>query len=190
MSGVQWALWFVTSSWSEGRSDQRFATKLSGWWAAKRRLISNDSHGVIPRSMLANKPSSFRYLQVLCNGVFDFKIGPKLASNEARKTGQVTVASLGVVSGEASASFERPSRSLFSSDSCQQAIPVYLITRSCNGVFVFKIGHKLASNEARKVGQVTVASLGVVSGEASANSERPSRSYFALDVRQQVISFS
>ena len=59
MRGVQWALWFVTSSWSECLSDQRFAAKLCARWAAKRRLISNVRHGVISLSILANKPSFF-----------------------------------------------------------------------------------------------------------------------------------
>ena len=59
MRGVQWALWFVTSSWSECLSDQLFAAKLSARWAPKRRLISNDRHGVISFLILANKPSSF-----------------------------------------------------------------------------------------------------------------------------------
>ena len=45
----------------------------------------------------------------------------------------------------------------------------------------------MTSNEARKLGQVTVVSLGVVSGEELANFERPSRSYFSLDSRQQAI---
>ena len=45
----------------------------------------------------------------------------------------------------------------------------------------------MTSNEARKVGLVTVVSLGVVSGEVSANFERPSRSHFSLDSRQQAI---
>ena len=51
-------------------------------------------------------------------------IGQKLTSNKARKVGLVTVVSLGLVSGEASTYFERPSRSHFSLDSRQQAIPV------------------------------------------------------------------
>ena len=59
MRGVQWALWFVTSSWSECLSDQRFAAKLSAWWAAKRRPISNDRHGVISLLILANNSFSF-----------------------------------------------------------------------------------------------------------------------------------
>ena len=123
MRGVQWALWFVTSSWSECRSDQRCAAKLSAWWTAKRRLISNDRHGVISLWILANTPSSFSYLQGLCIGVF-FYIGHKLTSYEARKVGPVTVVSLGVVSGEVPANFERPPRSHFSLDSRQQAILV------------------------------------------------------------------
>ena len=41
------------------RSDQRCAAKLSAWWAAKRRLISNDRHGVISLWIIANKPSLF-----------------------------------------------------------------------------------------------------------------------------------
>ena len=59
MRGVQWALWFVTSSWSKCLSNQRFASKLCARWAARRRLISNILHGVISLSILANKPSSF-----------------------------------------------------------------------------------------------------------------------------------
>ena len=94
MRGVQWALWFVTSTWSECWSDQRFAAKLSPWWAARRRLILNDRHGVISLWILANKPFSFSYFQGLCNGVFLFKIGHKMTSNEARKVGPVTVFSL------------------------------------------------------------------------------------------------
>ena len=45
----------------------------------------------------------------------------------------------------------------------------------------------MTSNEARKVDLVTVVSLGVVSGEVSANFERPSWRYFSLDSRQQDI---
>ena len=45
----------------------------------------------------------------------------------------------------------------------------------------------MTSNEARKVGLVTVVSLGVVSGEVPANFERPSPSLFSLDSRQQAI---
>ena len=45
----------------------------------------------------------------------------------------------------------------------------------------------MTSNEARKIGQVTVVSLGVVSDEASANFERPSQSYCSLDSLQQAI---
>ena len=41
------------------RSDQRCAAKLSAWWAAKRRLISNDRHGLISFWILANKPCLF-----------------------------------------------------------------------------------------------------------------------------------
>ena len=41
--------------------------------------------------------------------------------------------------------------------------------------------------EARKVGLVTVVSLGLVSGEVSANFERPSGSHFSLEIRQQAI---
>ena len=48
----------------------------------------------------------------------------------------------------------------------------------------------MTSNEARKVGLVTVFSLAVVSGEVSANVERPSRSHFSLDSRQQAIIVS
>ena len=45
----------------------------------------------------------------------------------------------------------------------------------------------MTSNEARKVDLVTVVSLGVVSGEVSANFKRPLRSHFSLDSRQQAI---
>ena len=53
-----------------------------------------------------------------------------MTSNEARKVGLVTVVSLSVVSGEASAYFERPLRSHFWLDSCPQAILVWLVTRA------------------------------------------------------------
>ena len=56
-----------------------------------RRLTSNDRHGVISCWIFANKPSSFRLLQYLCNGVFIFKIRQKLTSNEARNDDQVTI---------------------------------------------------------------------------------------------------
>ena len=46
----------------------------------------------------------------------------------------------------------------------------------------------MTSNEARKVGLVTVVSLGVVSGEVSANFERPTRSHFSLDSRHSRLS--
>ena len=45
----------------------------------------------------------------------------------------------------------------------------------------------MTSNETRKLGLVTVFSLGVVSGEVSANFEQPSRSHFSFDSRQQAI---
>ena len=45
----------------------------------------------------------------------------------------------------------------------------------------------MTSNGARKVGLVTVFSLGVVSGDVSANFEQPSRSHFSLDSCQQAI---
>ena len=124
MRGVKWALWFVTSSWSGRWSDQRCAAQLSAWWAAKRRLISNDRHGVISLWILPIKPSSFSYWQGLWNGVFVFKIRHTLTSNEARKLGLITVVFLGVVSGEVPANFERPSPSHFSLDSRQQAVLV------------------------------------------------------------------
>ena len=80
-----------------------------------------------------------------------------MTSNEARKVGLVTVFSLGVVSGEVSANFERPSRSHFSLDSRQQAILIYLMKRALQRCVYFKIGHKLTSNDARKVGHVVWA---------------------------------
>ena len=45
----------------------------------------------------------------------------------------------------------------------------------------------MTSNKARKIGLVTVVSLGVVSGEVSADFERPSRGHFLLDSRQHAI---
>ena len=45
----------------------------------------------------------------------------------------------------------------------------------------------MTTNEARKIGLVSVVSLGVVSGEVSANFERPWRSHFSLDSREQAI---
>ena len=47
-----------------------------------------------------------------------------LILDEARKVGLVIVVSLGEVSGEVPANFERPSQSHFSLDSRQQAIVV------------------------------------------------------------------
>ena len=44
----------------------------------------------------------------------------------------------------------------------------------------------MTSNEARKVGLVTVVSLGVVSGEVSANNDRQGV-IFSLNSRQQAI---
>ena len=44
-----------------------------------------------------------------------------------------------------------------------------------------------ASAGAARRSAVCSEALGVVSGEASANFERPSRSHFSLDSRQQVI---
>ena len=87
-----------------------------------------------------------------------------------------------VVSGEASANFERPSQGHFSLDSRLANDKAFATV-----FFVFKIRHTLTSNEARKVGLVTVASLGGVSGEVPANFERPSPSHFSLDSRQQAI---
>ena len=52
---------------------------------------------------------------------------------------------------------------------------------------LINIGQKMTSNEARKVGLVTVVSLGVVSGEVLANFEPPPRRHFSLDSRQQAI---
>ena len=77
-----------------------------------------------------------------------------MTSNEARTVGRVTVVSLNVVSGEASANFERPSRSRFSLDSRQ---PRLANDKGFAPAFFFLIGHKLtsSSNEARKVGLVT-----------------------------------
>ena len=46
---------------------------------------------------------------------------------------------------------------------------------------------KIDFKQSPGVGLVTVVSLGVVSGEASANFERPSLSHFSLDSRQQAI---
>ena len=87
-----------------------------------------------------------------------------------------------VVSGEALANFERPSRSHFSLDSRQQSHPRLANDKAFATVYLFfKIRHTLTSNEARKVGLVTVVSLGVVRGEV------PSPSYFSLDSRQQAI---
>ena len=51
-----------------------------------RRLTSNDRNGAISYWIFTNKISSFRKLQDLSNGIFAFKIGLKMTSNEVRKT--------------------------------------------------------------------------------------------------------
>ena len=50
-----------------------------------RRLTLNDRNGAISYWIFTNKISSFRKLQDLSNGIFAFKIGLKMTSNEARK---------------------------------------------------------------------------------------------------------
>ena len=79
------------------------------------------------------------------------------------------------VSGEPSANSERPSWNDFSLDSRQQEMLFQLITRPFQRFFF--IGQKLTSNKAHKVGLVTVVSLGVVSGEASANANNVTESF-------------
>ena len=51
-----------------------------------RRLTSNDRNGAISYWIFENKISSFRKLQDLSNGIFAFKIGLEMTSNEVRKT--------------------------------------------------------------------------------------------------------
>ena len=53
---------------------------------AMRRLTSNDRNGAISYWIFENKISSFRKLQDLSNGMFAFKIGLEMTSNEVRKT--------------------------------------------------------------------------------------------------------
>ena len=53
---------------------------------AMRRLTSNDRNGAISYWIFENKISSFRKLQDLSNGIFAFKIGLEMTSNEVRKT--------------------------------------------------------------------------------------------------------
>ena len=72
-----------------------------------------------------------------------------------------------VVSGEAQANLNDLHGCHFFFSSRQQAIIVQLITRPVQWC-IFKIGHKFTSNDARKVGLVTIVFLGVVSSKASA----------------------
>ena len=51
-----------------------------------RRLTSNDRNGAISYWIFENEISSFRKLQDLSNGIFAFKIGLEMTSNEVRKT--------------------------------------------------------------------------------------------------------
>ena len=53
---------------------------------AMHRLTSNDRNGAISYWIFENKISSFRKLQDLSNGIFAFKIGLEMTSNELRKT--------------------------------------------------------------------------------------------------------
>ena len=53
---------------------------------AMRRLTLNDRNGAISYWIFENKISSFRKLQDLSNGIFAFKIGLEMTSNEVRKT--------------------------------------------------------------------------------------------------------
>ena len=53
---------------------------------AMRRLTSNDRNGAISYWIFENRISSFRKLQDLSNGIFAFKIGLEMTSNEVRKT--------------------------------------------------------------------------------------------------------
>ena len=79
-----------------------------------------------------------------------------MTSNEARKVGLVTVVSLGVVSGEVSADFERPSRSHFSLDSRQQAILVYNMKRALQRCVCFWNRTQIEIKRCSQIGQVTV----------------------------------
>ena len=111
------------SSTSGGRSLYACYGLPQSWHVRGRPGNALDNAG-LPRCTHPDNNSASRLLQGLCNGVFLFKIGHKLTSNKVRKVGQVTVISFGVMSGEASANFERPSRSHFSLNSRQQAICV------------------------------------------------------------------
>ena len=51
-----------------------------------RQLTSNDCHGVISCWIFANKPSSFRLLQHLCNGVFVLKSDKNWLQTKPAKT--------------------------------------------------------------------------------------------------------
>ena len=53
---------------------------------AMRRLTSNDRNGAISYWIFENEISSFRKLQDLSNGIFAFKIGLEMTSNEVHNT--------------------------------------------------------------------------------------------------------
>ena len=104
------------------------ASQLGHLWVERligklRKLsgdIIRDKSGAMARSE-ATKLSGARMPEQRRAGQL---VRHKLTSNEARKAGLLTVVSFGVVSGEASDYFERPSRDHFSLDSRQQAILV------------------------------------------------------------------
>ena len=64
----------------------RAAVRSRSIETAMRRLTSNDRNGAISYWIFENKISSFRKLQDLSNGIFAFKIGLEMTSNEVRKT--------------------------------------------------------------------------------------------------------
>ena len=64
----------------------RAAVRSRSIETAMRRLTSNGRNGAISYWIFENKISSFRKLQDLSNGIFAFKIGLEMTSNEVRKT--------------------------------------------------------------------------------------------------------
>ena len=66
-----------------------------------------------------------------------------------------------VVSGEASSNFNERHGVISLLILADKPFSFSYLQGFCNGVFLFKIAHKLTSSEARKVGLVTVVSLGM-----------------------------
>ena len=174
--------WMGTFAWSHDHDScsMAFGNPLVYVWEKKTsKRLSHPELEPFQKFTIPLENLQFHWMYVSLWEGFSEHCGLSPLRGPSAERSAVCSQALCVVSGEASANFERPSRSHFSFDSHQQAILVLLITRPLQRCFSLKIRRKMTSNEARKVGLVTVGSLGVVSGEVSAD--------FSLDSRQKAI---